>query len=259
MIIKDQLVLSDLHLYTNDRDIVTNNHKLPKFLDYLYVSGYRFRKIILLGDIFEDWFVDAGDEIRKNPRIITTFLARLDLLLADAESIKIFVKGNHDSTSMVMRLDPVVAMYLMGMDYQITEKYEDSGAIYVHGHQGSISRTQWFFQMLGCKILYFACSLLRSKRLYRWFYNLAEKKASYRSADPEVKRLFYQDLIRRLSPGDNVIVFGHTHVPMTDQQAKIVNTGDWMEHRTFVIRDGNTFVLYSFETDKFVEISRLLV
>lgn len=254
----DQLVLSDLHLYSDKESITTNNDILPEFLNYLYRSGHKFEKIILLGDIFENWYINVGDAIKENSYLIVSFLNTLDDLLVNRNSEKIFVKGNHDSTSPLMHLDPVVYEYLKSYKYNIVERYEDRGAVYVHGHQGSISRTEWFFQMLGCKIWYHVCHFFKSPKLYDWGFGLVEKKASYRSADEKERKNYYHDLIKRVNPGTNAIIFGHTHVPIVDEELKIVNTGDWMADQTFVIRKEQEFILYSYVSyGNLVEVARL--
>ena len=256
----DQLILSDIHLYAS-RDVIKTNHdNLIECLDALYKKGYRFKHLILLGDIFEDWYVNASAEIKKNSYILTRFLNKLDDLLVNMYSTKIFVKGNHDSVSPFMRLDPAVHEFLVMYKYQIVERYEERGAVYVHGHQGSISKFQWFFQMLSCKIWYAVCAVFRSPALYEWAFSKVEKNASFRSADPEVRKTFYQDLIRRVKPGNNAIIFGHTHVPIIDEELKIVNTGDWMDNQTFVIRDENTFNLFSYVSkDNIVSLGELVL
>lgn len=257
----DQLILSDIHLYAKKEDIHTHNDVLPECLAWMEQQGYRFRKIILLGDIFEDWYIDASAAIKEDPTILYNFLKQIDRLGEVQEHTpKIFVKGNHDSVSPLMRLDPVVYKFLTIYGYEITERYEERGVVYVHGHQGSISKVEWFFQMLGAKVWYYICSIFRSPSLYVWGFSFVEKKASYRSADPEVRKTFYEDLIRRVKPGDNAIVFGHTHVPIIDEKLRIVNTGDWMDNQTFVIRDDNTLILNSYVSEgNLIELGKLVL
>lgn len=257
----DQLILSDIHLYADKNSISTHNEVLFECLASLENQGYKFRRVILLGDIFEDWYINASEEIEDNPKIANDFFSQLDRLgELGKETLKLFVKGNHDSVSPFMRLDPKVKQLLDANSFEITERYEERGVVYVHGHQGSISKLQWFIQMLVCKIWYYFCTLFRSPKMYEWGFSLVEKNASFRSADPAVRATFYEDLLRRIKPGNNAIVFGHTHVPLIDEKYRLVNTGDWMENQTFVIRDDNALILYSYVSEgHLVEQGKLTV
>lgn len=241
----DKLILSDIHLYTSPEVIETNNWRIGEFLDYLYENGDRVECLILLGDVFENWYVDSGEEIENDPEIAESFLKKLDKITIGK---KIYVIGNHDTKSSIMRLPKTVNSLLLENGFFICTRYEEEKIVFVHGHQGSISSTKWFFQMLGVKIWYWICKILRSPSLYKWGFSLVEKDASYRSSDEKKKLSYYRDLIKRVKPEGKLIVFGHTHVPTIDKDMRIVNTGDWMENMTFVVQNEDLLILQGYDS-----------
>lgn len=237
----DRLILSDIHLYTSSEVVETNNWRIGEFLDHLLEEGKKFSSIILLGDVFENWYVSSEEEIKKDPKIASIFFEKLNRL---CKGEKIYVIGNHDTKSSIMRLPNAVRELLEKNGFTICTRHEEEKVVFVHGHQGSISSTQWFLQMMGVKLWYWICKLFRSPSLYEWGFSFVEKNASYRSSDQKKKLSFYVDLIRRVKSNGKLIVFGHTHVPMIDKELRILNTGDWMENTTFVIQDDGVLTLY---------------
>lgn len=244
----DRLILSDIHLYTSSDVIETNNWRVGEFLDYLHENGDRFKSLILLGDIFENWYVDSQEEIERDPNIAKVFFEKLNKIVSGE---KIYVIGNHDTKSSIMRLPGTVQSLLEKNGFTICTRHEEEKVVFVHGHQGSISPTKWFLQMVGVKIWYWICKLLRSPSLYKWGFGFVEKDASYRSSDEKKKLSYYRDLIKRVKPEGKIIIFGHTHVPTIDKDMRIVNTGDWMENMTFVIQHEGFLTLHGYDSYPF--------
>jgi len=241
----DRLILSDIHLYTSKEVVQTNNWRIGEFLDYLYENGDRFKSVILLGDIFETWYVDSEEEIKRDPKLINSFFDKLDKIILNE---RIYVIGNHDTKSSIMKLPSIVNEILEVNNFHVCTRYEEDQIVFVHGHQGSISSLGWFLQMMGVKIWYWICKVFRSPSLYKWGFGFVERNASYRSSDEKKKLSYYRDLIKRVKPEGKIIIFGHTHVPTIDKDMKIVNTGDWMENMTFVVQHDGFLTLHGYDS-----------
>lgn len=97
------IFLSDVH-YLIDKKIKSHKHKeLFQFLDHLKKKNVRFRNVYLVGDILENWFFSASRKLKRSRKKFNKLFDRLDSLSAP-EGDKIYIVGNHDSTSYLMNL-----------------------------------------------------------------------------------------------------------------------------------------------------------
>ncbi len=233
------LFLSDVH-YLLDKRIKNHRHKeLFTFLDYLRKRKIQFETVCLVGDMIENWFFDGVGRLRKGKKRFAKLFDRLDAIAARGGR-KIFVVGNHDTTSFTMTLDRSIEARLLERGYEICERAESTHWTAIHGHQGQYNRVNWFFSILILRILH---------GLGQWsprFFAFSERFYNERlnRHDPTTladKLAFYRRLSRVAHPGDRVLIAGHTHDFLCIPELNIINTGDWVESRTFVVQQGRRF------------------
>jgi UDP-2,3-diacylglucosamine pyrophosphatase LpxH len=137
----DALYISDIH-YLLRKKVINHRHKdLFRLLDHLRKKGVRFRRIFLVGDIIENWYFSAQRKlVRKFGRKrFNKLFDRIDAL-ATPVSLKVYLIGNHDSFSYIIRLPPKIEQYLHERDYMIGETWEDDRPVVMHGLQGQYGK-----------------------------------------------------------------------------------------------------------------------
>lgn len=210
-----RLVISDTH-------IGSKFYKKKKLLKLLKTKKYD--QLILNGDIIE---------FLKGPTFTKIVL---DILMAiDPEKEIIYVVGNHDTA-----VAELIDEQFLNVKFVKEYCFEERGRTFRIEH-GDKYETGLVHKRNIMKIISALQDII--ERTFKvdmstWITNLKLKKR-------KLKRLW--DIIDRNSDVD-VLVVGHTHVPEVviwiDENEKIktyVNTGDWVQHATYVeIEDGVT-------------------
>ncbi len=233
------LILSDVH-YLLDKKIKEHSHKdLFALLDYLRKKEIRFERLILAGDILENWYFSANRRFRhkKGKKRFNKLFDRLDALVS-RRGEKIYIIGNHDSVNYSLTLPARIESYLDTRGWETMEIYEDGQIVVAHGHQGQYGKFFWFLNIFLVKIVYsFALFFPRffktAENFYRRHFNFD------RNETPEQVLKYYSILSNRVKQGDRLLVSGHTHQFMASEELYVINTGDWIESRTFVIQEGD--------------------
>lgn len=236
----DALFLSDIH-YLLKKKIRDHGHKqLFQFLEYLDRREVRFRSLILAGDIFESWYFNAGRVFKKKKKRFNRLFDRLDRLAA-FECMKFFIVGNHDTTSFTMRLDADIKRFLEQRGWRVVEEVKTDDMVVVHGHQGQYNKLTWALDILIVRF-FFTLAHLRPRlwRVAEAFYHKHLNGRDPRS--PEEAIQYYGRLSHVVGQGDRVLISGHTHGFLCIPELKVINTGDWLHSRTFVLRNKNRFI-----------------
>jgi len=240
------LVLSDIHLPINSsmNSVSTNMPLLFEFLNKQISSNVRYEKIVLVGDILEDWYIDADEAFDQNPEIIFLFFYKLKLLTNRI----IFIQGNHDSNSVFGNLPKRTKEFLEKIGVEIFRRNFIEGKLfYTHGHKGELGFYVWvFFNIIGAKIIF---NMVKAISGISWGKKIYDKIKPYvdaitNSSDvgktKEEREIYYSKVRARIGvPEDMTLVCGHTHRPFILDSLKVVNDGDWMANSTFVEIDHN--------------------
>ncbi len=239
----DALFLSDIHYLLNKKVKNHFHRELIGMLYHLRKRGIRFRKIFLVGDIIENWFFDASVRIRRDKKVRKRFnklFDRLDKIAAKGAE-KVYIVGNHDTTSFTMALDFELERYLKKRRYDVCEVYEDDELVVLHGHQGQYNKITWMLNILGLRILHIlALFIPRFFHVMEAFYD--EHLNRMDPATPDEKLRHYERLSRLSKQGHRVLVSGHTHDFLCMEEVRIVNTGDWVKSKTFIVKDGRQWL-----------------
>ncbi len=207
--------------------------------------------IFILGDMFDAWF-----EYKKAvPKGFTRVLGKLSELTDDGIPIHFFV-GNHD---MWMRnyltQECNIPIYFEPVEIVINQQH------FLLGHGDGLGPgdrnykylkklfrnpvAQWFFRWLhpdlGLPLIkYFSQKNKLISGEYDHVFHGEDKEWLYLYAKAYIKK----------QPQINYFVFGHRHLPLEmpiNDQSVYFNTGDWLNHFTYLVFDGKNMVLKSFQ------------
>ncbi|MCB1173182.1 MAG: UDP-2,3-diacylglucosamine diphosphatase [Leptospiraceae bacterium] len=235
----DAFFISDVH-YLVDKKIKNHHHKeLFQLLDFFIKRNIRFRKVILAGDIIENWFFSAARKYRQKQKRFDKLFDRLDCISAKRGS-KYYIIGNHDTTSFSMQLPPDIKQYLQKRYYLITGHYEDRNLIVVHGHQGQYTQITWVLHIAIVRLFHSLAFLI--PRLFYFaedFYDRHLNRVD--PVTPEQKLAYYRRLSQHVHQKNKVLIAGHTHDFLCLPELKMMNTGDWVKNRSFIIRKSGTY------------------
>lgn len=248
------LFLSDVH-YLLDKKIKAHHHKeLFRLLDFFYKKKIRFERIILVGDILENWYFSSQRHfsLAKGKKRFNKLFDRIDRL-ATRRGEKIYIIGNHDSFNYTLSLPRKIENYLENRGWEIMEIYENEDIVVAHGHQGQYGKIFWFVNIFLVKLVYnlarfFPRLFYIAEKFYRENFNFD------RNETPEQVLKYYSILSKKVRQKDRLLISGHTHQFMASKELYVVNTGDWIESRSFVVEKDGVFYGYSFEKGKKIEL-----
>ncbi|MBX7058331.1 MAG: metallophosphoesterase [Leptospirales bacterium] len=233
------LFLSDVH-YLLDKRIKPHHHKeLFRLLDRLARRKIKFVTICLGGDIIENWFFDGVEMIQRNEKRFSKLFDRLDAIGASGGR-KIYIVGNHDTTAFTMKLHRDVERRLLQRGWEIAEQASGDGWTAIHGHQGQYNRLTWALNVFGLRLLHLMGLL--SPRAFRFAERFYDSHLNRQDpATPEEELHFYRKLSRISRQRDRILICGHTHTPLCLPELRLLNSGDWLEHRSFLLQKKRRF------------------
>tara|TARA_B100000123_G_C25669046_1_gene401188 strand:+ start:34 stop:714 length:681 start_codon:yes stop_codon:yes gene_type:complete len=212
-----RLVVSDIHMGS----LYSKESKLYKLLNEI-----KFDEIILAGDIID--FIKIPTFTKQTAKLFDK-ISELN-----KKNVKIvYVVGNHD-----LAFGKFVGQTVAGIHFvnEYEFDYADRKYRIEHGDRFETGIIHWRFTMNLVSIFH---DLL--ERVFKW--NLAAWWVRYNQSKRKLRRVW--DIMRWNKDAD-VFIMGHTHMPevviWVNEHEKIktyVNTGDWVEHSTYVlIKDG---------------------
>jgi len=240
---------SDVHL---GAPALNNNREREKlFVKWLDQVKEDAEVIYLMGDIFDFWF----EYKRAVPRGFTRVLGKLSEITDSGITVHFFT-GNHDIW--VFDYLPTEVGVIVHRDIV---KTEIKGKKFFLGHGDGLGPFDKSYKLLK-KI--FTNSILQwsfariHPNLSIW---LAHKWSShsrlrdgkveadtYRGEDKEWLVLFAKDELKK--EHFDYFVFGHRHWPCDidlNGKSRYINTGDWINHFTYAVFDGETMEVKEFE------------
>ncbi len=212
-----RLVVSDVHMGS----LYSKESKLHR----LFHSTH-FDEIILAGDIVD--FIKIPSFTEHSAQLFQ------DIAQFNKEGKKIiYVVGNHD-----IAFRKFIGQTVAGIQFVENYEFEYGNRKYriEHGDKYETGIIHWRFTMNLVSIFH---DLL--ERVFKW--NLAAWWVGYKQKKRKLRRVW--DIMQWNKDAD-VFIMGHTHMPEVviwvneDEIIKTyVNTGDWVEHSTYVlIKDG---------------------
>ncbi|MFH0929939.1 MAG: UDP-2,3-diacylglucosamine diphosphatase [Candidatus Moraniibacteriota bacterium] len=219
------LIISDLHLGSR----VSRAREAAEFL-----KKFEFKKLILLGDIFEDLNLNRlrGDDWK--------FLA---LLTKFSKTRKVrWVAGNHDKD-----LAKILAALTGAKVYSVyTWRYGRKKFLAIHGHQfDNFMTDNALLSLIAVKVYNFIQLLdFSDKRMSRFVKR--KSKGWLRLSDKVAARAILYARLR----GTDYIFCGHTHKAMEERRGKIryFNSGCWTEiPSTYITIDGKKIEICKYQ------------
>ena len=212
-----RLIISDIHMGS----LYSKESKLYKLLNEI-----KFDEIILAGDIIDFIKVPTFTEHTAD------LFNKISELNKNNVNI-IYVVGNHD-----IAFGKFIGKIVAGIKFVAEYGFEYAGRKYKiqHGDKYETGIIHWRFTMNLVSIFH---DLL--ERVFKW--NLAAWWVKHKTKKRKLRRVW--DIMQWNKDAD-VFIMGHTHMPevviwvnQEDNLKTYVNTGDWVEHSTYVlIKDG---------------------
>lgn len=219
------LIISDLHLGSR----VSRAKAATEFL-----KGFEFRKLILLGDIFED--------LNFN-RLHSDDWKFLALLTHFSKTRKVrWIAGNHDKD-----LAKVFAALTGAKVYNVYKwRHKNKKCLAIHGHQFDNFLTNNPLLSVIAQRIYNFIQLVdfSDKRISR--YIKRKSKLWMRNSEKVAARAILYARFR----GIDCIFCGHTHKADQERKGKIryFNSGCWTEiPSTYITVDGNKIEIYKYQ------------
>ena len=248
----EALYISDIHYLMDNKIKEHSNRELFKMLGMLRKRNVKFQKFILVGDVIENWFFSATKKLKKKRKSLNRLFDRFEKVCLSTTE-KVYLVGNHDAVRYDMRLPQMIEDYLKDRGWEICEVYETGKIVAAHGHQGQYGKIFWFVNIGILRLFYFLAGLFPD--LYRICEDFYRKHFNFdRHNTREQMIAYYSRLSRVVNQKDRLLISGHTHQFLHLDDLKVINTGDWVESRTFVVQDDDSFFGLRYEgTKKFVK------
>ncbi len=230
--------ISDVHLgMANTKSERVKERKLLSFLDHVATTGDR---LFIVGDLFDFWF-----EYRTViPRGYTRVLCALNHLNELGKELH-YIAGNHDfwmrdflSREMHFRI------HMDPLDCIVENK-----RFYIN-HGDGIARKDRGYRLLRRifrnKINIFLYSLIHPDigiPFAKWISSLSREHTAHGGVPNDTDYL--QLAIEKFQEGFDFVVMGHLHMPNYQiiGEKVYVNLGDWIDHFTYAVFDGDSLEL----------------
>jgi len=238
------LILSDVHLKVGEQYLSYRK----EFIDFLIrLRENPPRRIICLGDIFDFWFEYKHVMFSGYFEVLNAFYE----LYRGGVSL-FFIGGNHDFWA---------GKGLEKIGFQILESgsildFDGCKTMLIHGD--GLNKRDWgyrFFKFLARNpIMIFTFRMVHPD----WAMGLAQllSKGSRKIQENNVSHHFYEaEVIKRYAIEKlresvcDAVISGHCHKPecssfiINNRQCWYINSGDWIENKTFVKWDGEKFYM----------------
>jgi UDP-2,3-diacylglucosamine hydrolase len=237
---------SDFHLGAPNREQSLQRER--KVVRWLASIEENAQAIYLLGDIFDFWF----EYKRVVPRGFTRLLGKLADLSDKGVDIYFFT-GNHDLwTSDYLEREIGITVYHQ------PQKVNINGTRFFMGHGDGLGPSDKGYKILKKIFTNRFCQWLFEYIHPNWgvklahFWSRKSRKAEetpYLGEDKEWLVLYAK---RKLKEEQDIdyFVFGHRHLPLDinlNGKCRYINLGDWMNHFSYGVFDGQQMQLKYFE------------
>jgi UDP-2,3-diacylglucosamine hydrolase len=233
------IFVSDVHL----RDGASVKSKL--FIRFLQEVAAQFKRIYILGDLFDVWPGTNSFLVRNYESVLEV----LKSLVNDGHELH-YLEGNHD-----FRLGDYFTDKLGIRVYPdaIIEEWNGKRIFMAHGDMGNphdmgyralryVLRHDWLQKAMHFLPEDFVYNVgAKSSQLSRQYQKKAHRN------DAKIRQIYRKAAENIFSNGYDVVIMGHTHIPddvnsiVDGRSCRYINTGDWVSHFTYLEFDGTQF------------------
>ena len=240
--------------FSSDNHLGSPNHSESLFREKLFVSWLDQIKtdaqvIFLLGDLFDFWF----EYYRSVPKGYTRLLGKLSELCDSGIKIYFFV-GNHDYWTLDYFTKEIgMEVLKKPTDFKINNK------LFFMGHGDGLGPGDLKYKFLKkifrnpIFIFLFRINYLRFGIQLGNFFSRKNKIFSGKEIKFEKKEnemLYFFCMKKLKNKFYDFFIFGHRHLPLKidlGNGSSYYNTGDWINHYSFIIYDGKNVELKYFK------------
>jgi UDP-2,3-diacylglucosamine hydrolase len=232
--------LSDAHFGVHDRQ--TEQLKIARFVSFLAHPERTGAVVWFLGDLFDFWL----EYRRAIPRVSVRVLAALRAFVDRGGEFHLQL-GNHDYwTGDYFAAELGIHLHR----HDLTIERENQKILLTHGDGKAPSDRGY---RLLKKIFRFPPGIWFYRHLpVDWAFALASSTShsSRRLTDSRTDRFaaeYREYALRMLSAGYHAVIMGHLHQPHLEKidDKWYINTGEWFEQFSYVVREGASFSLHS--------------
>ena len=243
---KNIYFISDVHLAL-DREEYTEERK-KHLIDFLKSIENKTSKIIFVGDLFDFWF----EWYFVIPAYHFDLFAKLKEMTNNGIEI-IYITGNHDF-HLGNFLEKEIGLKCINESFSFTENNKK----FFIGHGDGYAKVDSGYRILK-KIIRSKIAIFLFKtfihpdlgiKIAKWTSGSSRK---YRSIDRSKWRNEYFDFAKtKFKENYSYVILGHLHDPVLEEDNGkfYLNTGDWINHFSYGIFDGNKLDLKYYENKK---------
>jgi UDP-2,3-diacylglucosamine pyrophosphatase LpxH len=226
------LFLSDLHLGS---PLFDSEGEILNILQRYYDM------VVVLGDFIDVWEDNFDHTVLKYHMIMNALISLGNRLIV--------VRGNHDPET--HKFDILFPSAIVSESFDFS--YDSEVFRIIHGHEFDIMvkdyswlmravfPIQWFLERMGVNLKGF---------LRKFFYSVSAKfnNKGYFELVSKIEK----EAVKKYNTEYDALVMGHTHFPkiVEEQGFKYINTGDWINNKTYVIfEDGNFSLMGDINND----------
>jgi UDP-2,3-diacylglucosamine hydrolase len=233
------LILSDVHL----RDASSVKTRLVQ--RFLQEKASQFKKIYILGDLFDVWPGTNDFLLRAFQPILDTLKA----LVKDGHEVH-YVEGNHD-----FKLGSFFTESLGVQVYEreIIENWNGKKIYMQHGDLGNPKEIG--YRALRYVLRHDVTQWVAGKVPGEWVYNIGNNSSQFSRnyqkkqvpRDEQVRGIYRVTAQSLFRAGYDVVLMGHTHIPddfteaVDGRTCRYLNSGDWVRSFTYLEYDGSDF------------------
>lgn len=238
------IIISDIHLKVDPAD-KARRKEFENFIRSLLIRSPR--RLICLGDIFDFWFEYKYVMFSAYFGVLSAFYE-----LKNKGTQLIFVGGNHDywvgdtlkdigfeimNSGEVLEFDHIKALLIHGDGLNKSD--------YGYKIFKRVARNRFLVKLF--RLIHPDLAMSIASLMSRGSRSIQKGRKEGHLRDSQAIKDF---AMRKFESGEvDAVISGHCHIPecltfqVNGRQCWYVNSGDWIENYTYVIWDGNKFIL----------------
>ncbi len=242
--------ISDAHLGVGTPEEDRQKERL--LVSFLEEIRQDAAELFIVGDLFDYWFEYRSVVPKGYVRLLGALAGLIDA------GVKVtYLAGNHDFWMRgYLREELGIALH----DEPIERIFDDKRFYISHGDGVDPTDRGYRFlkRIFRNKLNIGLFSMLHpdiATKFARWSSHTSRK---HTSAQPREHRYLAEFAAEKITQGYDVVILGHSHIPALQELGggTYVNLGDWMQHYTYAVFDGQTVRLQEWKVSAQPKVAR---